>query len=117
MNSILVKKLHADIDAALKAVAVANGLSYLPGKMTYDQMGMAWGKVTFKTADYDKSVAPLLTGSEKVTVGSKIRLQNHVYTIVGFTTRGLAQITRDGDPTGKVFHVKGRVNLESVLVK
>lgn len=117
MNAILAQKLHNEIDAALKQVALANGLNYLTGRLTYDQMGLASVKVTFKSADYDKSMAPLLTGSEKVTVGSKLRLHNGIYTIVGFSPRGNALVTRDGDASQKQFKMKSRVSLESLLVK
>jgi hypothetical protein len=113
MERSTVKKLHAEINEALKKVAEANGFVFQTGNLRYSDLDVT-GRVKFIVA----SKAGEYQASNKITshysgllAGDEVRLAGHpeTYKIVEFTKRGSAIIipTRDfNSPLSKKYRAK-----------
>lgn len=114
MERELVKKLHKDIDEALRKVAEANGFTYKPGNLTYSDADVR-GKVQFILASKKdvfeaRNVIKQDTASG-LKAGDEVSLVGHPeqYVIDSFTNRGSAIIIlkRDfGTPSAKKYRAK-----------
>lgn len=101
MERSLVKKIHKEIDEALKKVAEANGFIYKPGNVTYSSLDLRT-KVQFilaaKTAEFEKTntiqaYGGLVAGDSVTIAGRAI---SEEYKVVRFTNRGSAIIELNG---------------------
>lgn len=101
MERSLVKKIHKEIDEALRKVAEANGFIYKSGNVTYSQLDLRT-KVQFvlaaKTAEFEKtntiSAYGGLAAGDTVTITG--RAISEEYKVVRFTNRGSAIISLNG---------------------
>lgn len=103
MEKEKVKKLHHEVDEALKRVAAANGFTYKSGTMRYGDLDVR-GKMEFILAGHELEVKAKknlnfdfstgLRANDIVTVNGKPDI---TYKIIDFTTRGTARMIRQAD--------------------